>query len=88
MLKEELHFDPGEGRWCAVIGPTPASLYPYTRIARFKLPSAKVENLQNITPMRMDQTLNAIKKRRLERFYQLSEKVQSSKVYMTCSFST
>ena len=77
LLKEELFYDPAEEKWRVYIGPPNSQLFPYSRIARFKVPSAKVENLQNVTPLRMDQTLNAIKKRRLERFYKLSEKVQS-----------
>ena len=84
LLKEELHFDPAEGRWYVHIGPPSGRVFPYSRIARFKIPSAKVENLHNLTPMRMDQTLNAIKKRRLERFYKLSEKVQNNSNTKVC----
>ena len=79
LLKEELHFDPAEERWFVYgqVGQAPSGIFPYSRIARFKLPSAKLENLQNITPLRMDETLDELKKRRLERFYKLSEKVQN-----------
>ncbi|XP_063679311.1 uncharacterized protein LOC134814904 [Bolinopsis microptera] len=79
LVKEELHFDPAEERWFIYgqVGQPPSGIFPYSRIARFKLPSAKFENLQNITPLRMDETLDELKKRRLERFYKLSEKVQN-----------